>query len=164
MVRSIYEDNSGTFWFGTAGSGLDKFDKANNKFKHYTTKDGLPGDYIYSILEDDKSNLWISTDNGLSKFNPQSNTFRNFDTEDGLPSLELRVGYKSKTGEYIYSCSSGFIVFHPDSIKENTRIPPVYITGFSLFNKPVPIGYDSLSGRTILTKSIIECDGTRIEL
>ena len=27
-----------------------------------------------------------------------------------------------------------------------------------MFNKPVPIGYDSLSARTILSKSIIECE------
>ncbi len=158
VVSLIYEDSSGNIWFGTPGSGLDIFDKENNKFKHYTVKDGLPGDYIYSILEDDLRNLWITSNNGLSKFNPHSNTFKNFDTEDGLPGLQLWAGCKSKSGEFIFGCDRGFVVFHPDSIRENSRIPPVYITGFSMFNKPVPIGYDSLTKRTILTKSIIECD------
>ena len=67
-------------------------------------------------------------------------------------------GCKSKTGELIFICDNGFVIFHPDSIKDNQEIPPVYITDFYLFNKPVPIGYDSLSGRTILNKSIIECE------
>ena len=158
VVDLIFQDNSGNYWFGLAGKGLDKLDKKHNRFTHYTTRDGLPGNNIYSILEDDKSNLWISTEKGLSVFNPQNNTFRNFDTEDGLPGYLLWCGCKSKTGEYIYGCSSGLAVFHPDSIKENNRFPPVYITDFSLFNKPVAIGYDSLTKRTILSRSIIGCD------
>ncbi|MBK9099542.1 MAG: response regulator [bacterium] len=161
-VNLIYQDKFGNYWFGLLDGGLDKFDKENSKFKHYTVKDGLPGNYIYSILEDSQGNLWISTNNGLSKLNPQHNTFRNFDTEDGLPGNALWSGSKTKAGEFVYGCSSGFIFFHPDSIKENISTPPVYITGFSLFNKPVPIGYDSLSGRTILTKSIIECDELKL--
>jgi signal transduction histidine kinase/ligand-binding sensor domain-containing protein/DNA-binding response OmpR family regulator len=158
IVNLIFQDKAGNYWFGLSDGGLDKFDKVINKFRHYSVKDGFPGNYIYSILEDDKGNLWISTDNGLSIFNPQSNTFRNFDTEDGLPSLALRSGCKTKTGEYIYGCARGIVEFHPDSINENISIPPVYITDFHLFNKPVPIGYDSLTKRTILKKSIIECD------
>ncbi len=157
-VNLIYEDKTGNYWFGLSDGGLDKFDKVNSKFKHYSVKDGLAGNYIYSILEDDKSNLWISTGNGLSIFNPQNNTFRNFDTEDGLPGNALWSGCKTKTGEYIYGCDRGIVVFHPDSINENISIPPVYITDFHLFNKPVPIGYDSLTKRTILSKSIIECN------
>ncbi len=35
---------------------------------------------------------------------------------------------------------NGFNVFHPDSIKDNTFQPPVHITDFLLFNKPVMIG------------------------
>jgi signal transduction histidine kinase/ligand-binding sensor domain-containing protein/DNA-binding response OmpR family regulator len=158
FVSIICQDKAGNYWFGLNDGGLDKFDKENNKFKHYTVNDGLPGNNIYIILEDDKGNLWISTDNGLSIFNPKSNTFRNFDSEDGLPGNTLWSGCKIKTGEFIYVCDRGIVVFHPDSINENISIPPVYITDFHLFNKPVPIGYDSLTKRTILEKSIIECD------
>ena len=58
----------------------------------------------------------------------------------------------------IFGSSNGFIIFQPDSLKDNVRLPPVYITDFYLFNKLVPVGYDSLSRREILKKSIIECD------
>lgn len=157
-VSLIYQDKFDNYWFGISGGGLDKFDRTNGKFKHYSVKDGLPGNYIYSILEDDLDNLWVCTNNGLSIFNPQANTFRNFDTEDGLPALALWDGCKSIRGEYIYGSNSGIVVFNPDSINENISIPPVYVTDFQLFNKPVPVGYDSLTRRTILSKSIIECD------
>ncbi len=159
-ISSIYEDKSGTIWIGTQEGGLNKFDRVNGKFRHFKMEDGLPSDFVTGILEDDHGNLWISTTNGLSKFNPNTETFRNYDVEDGLQSNEfeeLRAYCKSKTGELIFGGVNGFNIFYPDSIKDNTHIPPVYITDFQLFNKPVPIGYDSLSGRTILRKSIIEC-------
>ena len=119
-------------------------------------EDGLPSDFVTGILEDDRGNLWLSTTNGLSKFNPQTETFRNYDVEDGLQSNEfeeLSAYCKSKTGELIFGGVNGFNIFYPDSIKDNTHIPPVYITDFHLFNKPVPIGYDSLS-RTNNSKKI----------
>ena len=124
-------------------------------------KDGLPGDYILGILEDDNGNLWLSNNPGLSKFNPLTEKFRNYDVEDGLQSNEFEeypACYKSKTGELIFGGINGFNIFYPDSIKDNPHIPPIYITDFYLFNEPVRVGYDSLSNRTILNKSIIECE------
>lgn len=157
-ITSVYEDESGIFWIGTKDGGLNRFDKEKGLFKNYTIKDGLPSDFINDVLEDDTGYLWISTNNGLSKFNPIAENFRNYDVEDGLLSNQIEEGCKSKTGELIFGCGNGFIIFHPDSIKDNTKIPPIYITDFYLFNKPVPIGYDSLSNRTILSKSLIDCE------
>ncbi len=48
--------------------------------------------------------------------------------------------FKSNTGEMYFGGINGFNVFHPDSIKDNSSIPPVQITEFLLFNKPVIIG------------------------
>jgi signal transduction histidine kinase/DNA-binding response OmpR family regulator/streptogramin lyase len=156
VVTDVYEDKSGFYWIGTSGGGLNKFDKVNGQFRCYLTKDGLPSDNITGVLEDNNGNLWITTNDGLSKFNPLSESFRNYDIKDGLSSISLTKGRKVKSGEMILGSDNGFIVFYPDSIKDNTHIPPVFITEFYLFNKPVQIGYDSLSGRTILSKSIIE--------
>ncbi len=46
------------------------------EFKHYTTQDGLSGDYIMDIVQDDNGFLWFSTDGGLSKFDGY--TFKSF--------------------------------------------------------------------------------------
>lgn len=160
-ISELYEDKTGTFWVGTQDGGLNKFDRRTNKFKRYGTKDGLASEFVMGILEDDNGNLWISTKNGLSKFNIHSETFRNYYIEDGLQSNEFEefsACCKLKTGELIFGGVNGFNIFYPDSIKDNTHIPPVYITDFHLFNKPVQIGYDSLNGRTIISKPIIECE------
>ncbi|MBE0571459.1 MAG: response regulator [Ignavibacteriaceae bacterium] len=157
-ITFVYEDNSGFIWIGTYGGGFYKVERQYNQFKSYLIQDGLPGDNVISILEDDHGYFWISTNKGLSKFNPTNETFRNYDVEDGLQSNDMGKGIKTRTGEMIFICGSGFVIFHPDSIKDNIKIPPVYITDFKLFNKPFLIGFDSLSGRTILKRSIIGCE------
>ena len=159
-ITSLYEDKSEILWFGTGGQGLFKFNRANGKVKIYTIEDGSLSNYITGILEDHSGNLWLSSDKGLSKFNPTTEYFRHYDVEDGLQGNEFEeLAYcKSITGELIFGGKNGFNIFYPDSIKDNTHIPPVFITDFYLFNKPVPIGYDSLSDRIILSKSLIECE------
>ena len=160
-IVSLHEDKSGILWVGTQERGLIKYDRKSGQYKNYTMKDGLPGNYILGILEDDKGNLWITNNPGLSKFNPFTETIRNYDAEDGLQSNEFEeypACYKSRTGELIFGGINGFNIFYPDSIKDNNHIPPIFITDFYLNNKSVPIGYDSLSNRTILSKSLEELE------
>jgi len=151
-IRCIFEDPSGTLWIGT-DHGLNKMDKETGRFTAYTTKDGLPNNVIYSILPDQHGNFWLATNRGISKFNPVDLAFRNYDEEDGLQSNEFNTGayYLSESGEMFFGGINGFNIFHPDSIRENAFIPPVLITNFKLFNKPVNIGPDSP-----LKKSITE--------
>lgn len=160
-IVSLHEDKSGILWVGTQERGLIKYDRKSGQYKNYTMKDGLPGNYILGILEDDKGNLWITNNPGLSKFNPFTETIRNYDAEDGLQSNEFEeypACYKSRTGELIFGGINGFNIFYPDSIRDNNHIPPIFITDFYLNNKSVPIGYDSLSNRTILSKSLEELE------
>jgi len=161
VVSSIYEDKSGVLWIGTEG-GLNKFDRENEEFLNYRKADGLPSDMINGILEDDYGNLWLSTNNGISKFNPVDKTFRNYDVMDGLQSNEFNQWsyYKNKTGELLFGGNNGFNVFHPDSIDkiENSHKPPVIITEFQLLHKPVPIGFNKSTNRSILEKSITETE------
>jgi signal transduction histidine kinase/ligand-binding sensor domain-containing protein len=144
-VPSIYEDRAGTLWVGTYGGGLNKFDRGKETFTHYREKDGLPNDGIYGILEDEQGNLWLSTNKGLSKFNPGSENFKNYDVRDGLQGNEFNAGayHKSKSGEMFFGGVNGFNTFYPEDIKDNPHIPPITLTDFQLFNKPVGIGGDS---------------------
>ena len=43
---------------------------------------------------------------------------------------------KTSTGEILFGTSDGFIMFHPDSIKDNPVPPQVVISNVSLFNRP----------------------------
>ena len=136
-------NNSGILWIGTKEIGLIKYDPDEGLKKTYTTNDGLPLNYISGILEDDHGNLWVSTGVGVSKFNPLTETIKNYNYEDGLQGIGEMTPCKSKTGEMIFGNSWGLSIFHPDSIRDYNHIPLVYFTDLYLFNKKVPIGYDS---------------------
>jgi DNA-binding NtrC family response regulator/ligand-binding sensor domain-containing protein len=138
-IFTIHEDKSGILWLGTWGGGLNKFDPVTETFENYTVKDGLPSDAIYGILEDEKGNFWLSTNNGLSRFNPRDGIFKNYNVKDGLQNNEFNGGsyFKSKSGEMFFGGITGFNAFYPEDIKDNSYIPPLVITSFQKFNKEV---------------------------
>lgn len=138
-VLCIHEDRTGILWVGSGGRGLNRFDRKNNKWSFYSTKHGLPNDVIYGILEDEKGNLWLSSNGGISRFNSKRETFKNYTTEDGLQSNEFNGGasYKSPSGEMFFGGINGFNSFYPGEIRDNPYAPPVIITDFRKFNQPV---------------------------
>ena len=140
-VQSMYESNSGEFWVGTFGGGLNLLDRKSGKFTHYSVKDGLPDDVIGGILEDEQGNLWMQTNKGISKFNPQTKEFKNYDNHNGLICGELtELSYfQNRNGQMFFGTTAGLNAFYPEDIRDNTYIPPVVITNFKIFNKSVPI-------------------------
>jgi ligand-binding sensor domain-containing protein/two-component sensor histidine kinase len=160
-VISIYEDKDGTLWFGTYGGGLNELTsdqqelrEGKARFLNYSVKDGLASNIIYSILGDDEGNLWLSTDNGLSKFNPYTKTFMNYFESDGLQGNQFYWGarFKGHNGELFLGGTNGVTAFYPSNLRDNLHKPPIVITGFQVFNKPVAIS----TGSSPLIKSITE--------
>jgi signal transduction histidine kinase/ligand-binding sensor domain-containing protein/DNA-binding response OmpR family regulator len=149
-VYSIREDRHGNLWVGTGG-GLNFFDKKTRTFTAYTEKEGLANNVIYGIQEDTRGNLWFSSNKGISCFDPVTKTCRNYDTSDGLQdnSFMYDAWHKTEDGEMFYGGINGFNTFYPDSIRSNPFIPPIMITDFQIFNKPVEIGKGSLLQKPI---------------
>ncbi|HEY4784685.1 MAG TPA: two-component regulator propeller domain-containing protein [Bacteroidales bacterium] len=141
-ITVIFEDSRKNLWFGTYEKGLSLLQKKDNAFINFQKHDGLPSNSIKGILEDKNGNLWISTTKGISKFNPDSKTFRNYTREDGLNSDEFHSNscLKLRSGEFFFGGINGFNAFYPDRIKDNTLIPPIYLTDLKIFNKSAPIG------------------------
>jgi signal transduction histidine kinase/ligand-binding sensor domain-containing protein/DNA-binding response OmpR family regulator len=145
-VYAIYEDRSGTLWVGTQ-NGLNRMDRSQGTFTDYTSRDGLPGNAISAILEDARGYLWLATHDGLSRFDPRKNTFRNYSEADGLPDNFLAPyfaegSFQTEDGEIILGTSKGLTTFYPGRLSDNPHVPPVVLTNFLLFNKPVNPGSD----------------------
>lgn len=142
VVYTLYEDRNKTIWIGTLGGGLNKYDEASDSFLAYQIEDGLPGNNIFGILEDDNDHLWLSTNRGISKFNSTGEIFQNYTIQDGL--LDMEYGYnsyfKSENGELFFGGRNGLVSFYPEDIKENRSVSPVVITDLKLFNQPVSAG------------------------
>ena len=150
-VNSVHFDRSGTMWIGTQ-NGLDKFDSKTGTFTVYTQRDGLPGNAVGCILEDDHSNLWMSTNKGIARFDPQSAAVNSYSTAEGLPGPDLTgwgACFKNRSGEMFFGGFNGATVFHPDSVADPSYVPPVVLTEFRLSGSPVDIGADSPLSKSI---------------
>jgi signal transduction histidine kinase/ligand-binding sensor domain-containing protein/DNA-binding response OmpR family regulator len=141
-IEAIAEAGNGDMWVGTNGGGLNYLNRRTQTFTAYTEKDGLPNNVIYNILKDRKGNLWLSTNKGISRFNPKTKIVRNYGITDGLQGDEFKghSSFQTKDGQMFFGGVNGFSTFYPDSLEDNTFIPPVYVTGFQIFNKQVIAG------------------------
>ena len=139
-VSVIYEDKNGNFWVADYLTGLHLFDREKRTIiENYNQKNGFISNAIFGILEDDHNNLWLGTEKGLSKFNTITKTFKHYHEADGLPNdwFEVASTYgKGPDGEMYFNTRKGLIVFHPDSIKNDTIPPQIVLSGVSLFNRP----------------------------
>ena len=148
-LTTIHEDRTGTLWVG-GFDGLYRYNRQSGTFARYTERQGLPSSTIRCIQEDGLGRLWLSTQKGVSRFDPKLESFRNYDVSDGLQSNEFSDGcYQSPNGEMFFGGSSGFNAFFPETIRDNPYVPPVVITSFKIFNKPVPIGAKSVLKKAI---------------
>jgi ligand-binding sensor domain-containing protein/signal transduction histidine kinase len=139
-IRQITEDGLGRLWIATEG-GLAMYQHETDDFFVFDETHGLPHRELRSIAADENHNLWIGSVEGLSWFQPETSQFHNFREQDGLQGHEFTpyAGHRLSTGEMVFGGMNGFNLFHPDSIRTNPHVPPVYITGFKLFNKSVTV-------------------------
>ncbi|CAN5656406.1 hybrid sensor histidine kinase/response regulator transcription factor [soil metagenome] len=154
-VNSIFKDSKNTLWFATEG-GLCSLDKTTGKFTRYTTENGFPSSFILSILEDADQNLWISTSRGLVCFNPQTKQVIVYTKINGILSNQFNfsAAYKDQRGKMYFGSVKGMISFNPAQFIKDSFAPPIYLTGFQIFNKELTIADNG----SPLTKSIINTD------
>lgn len=139
-INSIFEDSRKNLWLATE-NGLCKFNRQTQNFKIYTTKNGFPSNFILSILEDEKKNLWISTSRGLVCFNPQSENSIIYTVANGTlnDQFNFNSAYKNTKGKMYFGSVKGMICFDPSEFTTDKFLPPVYLTGFQVFDKDIAI-------------------------
>ncbi|NBC81880.1 MAG: hypothetical protein GVY19_00720 [Bacteroidetes bacterium] len=154
-VLSIYKDSDNMLWVGTHGGGLNLFDPAIDGFRKFTTHEGLSGNIVYDILEDQEDNLWLSTSKGICKFNKTEYTVSAYGITDGLEAEQFNPNTASmdENGHMYFGSNNGLIYFNPAHISNNDFIPPIFITDFKVFNESLDITTDGA-----LKKNIIYAD------
>jgi signal transduction histidine kinase/ligand-binding sensor domain-containing protein/CheY-like chemotaxis protein/AraC-like DNA-binding protein len=142
-IQYIYRDSRNMMWLATSGGGLDQAigDQPfrSIRFKDYTTKDGLPNDYILSLTEDKSGNLWVATQNGLSKFDVRKKQFTNYDSYDGLPKIIFSEASCTRLPNYdiAFGTGKGYLLFNPIAITDHKTTAKLVFTNLQINNKDV---------------------------
>ncbi|MCX2745477.1 hypothetical protein OO013_16475 [Mangrovivirga sp. M17] len=112
-VRRIFKDNEDNFWFGTNSLGVVQYD--GDSLKYFSTKKGLSGNQVTGIIEDQKGNIWISTNGGVSKYD--GTRFINYTIKNGQNTERIWTIFQDSRGIIWVGTANG--VFNHDPEKEN---------------------------------------------
>ncbi|MEJ8819175.1 hybrid sensor histidine kinase/response regulator transcription factor [Lacibacter sp. H407] len=160
-ILCLAEDKFGNIWAGTQ-YGLNKisgFDGNKLNVASYTTKEGLPSDYIHAVVPDAKGNIWASTNKGIIRYNQTNNSFAVFDKRDGVQSIVFseNASCKDEAGRFFFGGLEGLTYFFPDSIQINQFYPPIYFTNLTVNNTPYEFGTGTTDS-SILRKPFYETE------
>ncbi|MEP6467031.1 MAG: two-component regulator propeller domain-containing protein, partial [Parafilimonas sp.] len=59
-------------FFTAASTQTLKTTEESYQYRHFSTKDGLPSNTIFNVLQDEHNLAWIGTDDGLARFDGNS--------------------------------------------------------------------------------------------
>jgi PAS domain S-box-containing protein len=115
-VWDLAEGTDGSLWIATFGGGLSRFKQG--QFTTYTTKEGLPNDFVTSVCNDGTGGLWIGTDGGLSHF--KDGQFTNYFVKDGLTHNAVKALFKDRDGSmWIGTGHGGLHQFRQDKLERH---------------------------------------------
>ncbi len=82
IIRSAYQANDGSLWFGTRSKGVCRLNPETSLFSIISCDPANPNslinNIIYSIFEDADGLLWIGTYKGLCVYNKEKKSFKNY--------------------------------------------------------------------------------------
>ncbi|MEG8946204.1 ligand-binding sensor domain-containing protein [Rosettibacter firmus] len=103
-IRFITENINNTYYFGTVGQGLIKYD--GNNYTYYTEEDGLPSNLIYSVYSDLKGNLWMTASGG-GIVHYDGKKFTKITKRNGLPTNEIQTITEDNLGNFWCGYNNG---------------------------------------------------------
>jgi len=99
-IYTIFEDSQKNLWFGLSNQGVAKLNKADSNnitLEYFSTKNGLCGNTVANIAEDNKGRMWFGTHGDMSILNPLESSNEKFiafpKDDEGIP--VLGYGWKS---------------------------------------------------------------------
>lgn len=125
-IIAIYKDSKNNMWLGTSGGGLCMIKNADITNKKAITNyisESKTGDLlsntVYSILEDQKGDMWFGTDAGFCKLDNSTKKFVPFGEKDGLANNTVYSMLMDSTGCFWMSTNKGLSKFNPNTVNVN---------------------------------------------
>lgn len=141
-------------WIATSGDGLLRYDIEKRDTKKFTIENGLPSNYVNSILYND-GYLWLGTENGLCKLNSENPGITgSFTTFYSLSNISFNDGSKCElsTGDILLGTSTGAILFNPDKLEDTPLDAQIYIHDIKVSGRSIKEMPEIIEGTAINDK------------
>ena len=155
----MHQTSDGIVWVGTVANGLLKYDLAKNEL---VPVKGSPCLDITAIEEDEKGDLWISTQYGLGRYDRKTEKYTNWFADDGIGGNQFydRSSCKLSDGTLVFGGTHGLTVFDPENIVLDREIP-VYFEDLRIHNMLVRPGEDQCITESLIHNPDIYLDHTQ---
>jgi len=140
QLVSLLADPDGTLWVGTFVEGLARL-RNGSASRLCTTSNGLFSDEFFTVLKDDKDNIWASSNRGifatpikeLNEFFDGKRSMvncRRFTAADGLATAECTGGNSNTScqtndGRLWFATVGGLVVASKETLIASSRAPPI---------------------------------------
>lgn len=88
-ILCIFEDYTGTLWFGSDGAGLSFYDRYLEKFNFFHNQqvpENIHIDVVRAIYVDEFQHVWLGTSGkGLTRFDPKTGNWRTYTHQERNP-------------------------------------------------------------------------------
>ncbi len=131
-IQHLHTDPDQGIWLSTP-DGMGYIPDTNKPEQHetYGYRQGLNDSYIRAIQEDDKGNIWVSTNNGISLLRKSEKSFVNFNKYDGIPTNNFTGGAVSHDGMLYFTSLDGLCCFNPESLTVSRQLSDIQIFSFT---------------------------------
>jgi ligand-binding sensor domain-containing protein/two-component sensor histidine kinase len=115
-IDALYGDRAGRIWFGDE-FGLTRIDDPGAEspaFVHYGISQGLSGDTVACLTEDQWGRIYIGSGRGVDRLDPATGRIKHYTTADGLVKGLVNVAYRDRRGQLWFGSRSGISQFIPE--------------------------------------------------
>ncbi len=137
LVRSVLVMGDDV-WICTSGDGLVRFNYKTSEMEKFTTKMGLPSNFVNSITFANDY-LWLGTENGLCRFNPRN---KNALTYSSIYSLS-RTSFNNcatsqlKNGQLAWGTNNGVAIFAPNLVNESAAKGKIFFQDLTVAGRSI---------------------------
>ncbi|WP_317897422.1 ligand-binding sensor domain-containing protein [Aurantibacillus circumpalustris] len=132
--------NNNSLWVGTTDKGVFNLNYKTNRVITYTSADGLPSNFIYSIDVSEDNKVWVGTGFGISNLQLSNEgkvlAVKNYGRSDGLFGMECNHNclLKAVDSSLWFGTTKGLFHFNPNTKIAEKNQPFVLLRSVKLFS------------------------------
>ncbi|MBL7719493.1 MAG: hypothetical protein JNL72_11695 [Flavipsychrobacter sp.] len=129
-------------WIGTGDNGVVRYNLATGNHYMLNKSNGLRSDFIYNIIEDNSSNIWLGTGYGIHKIsiNAENNPVVKFyGKSQGVAGMESNHNavYKMTDGSIWFGTTNGALRYQPQAQAIDTRPLSIVLQSVKVFGEHI---------------------------
>ena len=129
FVQSLLFADDQHVWIGSDGGGMYYYNLKTRKAINLTTANGLPSNTIYTLANDGRGRIVVSTDHGLALVYPKSHEVVNINYVNGLEREYKRMSlWHMLDGRIVVGSNDGAVIIDPRRIDRLSYRAPLRFT------------------------------------